>query len=471
MPQICCPFPISAYFSSYLARIRKKAVPSAGLEKNMRLRNKIEAVKAREIIDSRGNPTVEAMVVTTAGYVGRAKVPSGASTGAYEALELRDGDDSRFGGKGVLKAVENVNGVISREICGMGISVPAIDKRLLELDGTEDKSALGANAILAVSLAVARAGAASVRMPLYRYLGGVNAVRLPVPMMNVINGGAHAANNLDIQEFMIMPMGFDTYSDALRAGCEVYHALGKLLKSDGKSTGVGDEGGFAPDFTDEREAMSYLCRAIDFAGYDTERIKIALDVAATEWVDGDTYRLPKVGERLTAKELANRFDSLSKEYPVVSIEDPLGEDDFSGWFDITAKLGGRMMLVGDDLFVTNTKRLARGIKEKAANAVLVKPNQIGTLTETMELCRLARESGYGFIISHRSGETSDTTIADLAVALGGGFIKTGAPCRGERVAKYNRLLEIESELGEAAMFGNFSACCCETADMHNIFAK
>ena len=420
----------------------------------MRIRNKIETVKAREIIDSRGNPTVEAIVVTTAGYIGRASVPSGASTGAHEALELRDCDDTRFGGKGVLTAVSNINDIISREICGMGISVPGIDRRLIELDGTSDKSNLGANAILAVSLAVAKAGAASLRLPLYRYLGGINSNRLPVPMMNVINGGAHAANNLDIQEFMIMPVGFDTYSEALRAGCEVYHTLGRILRSEGKSTGVGDEGGFAPDFTDEREAMSYLIRAIDGAGYNTEKIKIALDVAATEWVNGDNYKLPKIGQTLTADELSNRFDSLSTEFPIISIEDPVGEDDFGGWRDITKKLGDRMMLVGDDLFVTNTKRLKRGISEKAANAVLVKPNQIGTLTETIDLCRLAQESGYNFIISHRSGETPDTTIADIAVALGGGFIKTGAPCRGERVAKYNRLLEIESELGSSAIFGD-----------------
>ncbi len=418
----------------------------------MRLKNKIEAVKAREIIDSRGNPTIEAVVVTSMGYMGRAEVPSGASTGAHEALELRDGDDDRFSGKGVLNAVDNVNGIISNELKGMGISVSAIDKRLLELDGTEDKSRLGANAILAVSLAAAKAGAASVRMPLYRYLGGTNAVRLPIPMMNVINGGAHAANNLDIQEFMIMPSGFESFSEALRAGCEVYHALGKILRSEGKSTGVGDEGGFAPDFTDEREAMSYLCRAIDRAGYDTDRIKIALDVAATEWIDKDCYKLPKMGERLTGPALIERFAELSGNFPVVSIEDPLGEDDFASWTEITKRLGDKMMLVGDDLFVTNTKRLAHGIKEKAANAVLVKPNQIGTLSETMALCRLARESGYKFIISHRSGETPDTTIADLSVALGGGFIKTGAPCRGERIAKYNRLLAIETELGDSAVF-------------------
>ena len=419
----------------------------------MRLRNRIESVRAREIIDSRGNPTIEAIVVTTAGYMGRAKVPSGASTGAHEALELRDGDDSRFGGKGVLQAVENINGTISRELSGMGISVGAIDRRLIELDGTEDKSGLGANAILAVSIAAARAGAASVRMPLYRYIGGISAVRLPVPMMNVLNGGAHASNNLDIQEFMIMPVGFSSYSEALRAGCEVYHALGKLLKSEGKSTGVGDEGGFAPDLVDEREAMHFLCRAIEWAGYTTEQVKIALDVAATEWVNGDCYKLPKVGMKLTSSQICERFDSLAGEFPIVSIEDPLGEDDFRGWSEITSKMGDRIMLVGDDLFVTNTKRLRMGIRENAANAVLVKPNQIGTLTETINLCRKAREHGYRYIISHRSGETGDTTIADIAVALGGGFIKTGAPCRAERTEKYNRLLEIEAELGDGAVYG------------------
>lgn len=420
----------------------------------MRLRNRIESIRAREVIDSRGNPTVEAIVVTTAGYAGRAKVPSGASTGAHEALELRDGDEMRFGGKGVLHAVENINDVICRELCGMPLSLTTVDRRLLELDGTEDKSNLGANALLAVSIAVARAGAASLRMPLYRYIGGVKANRLPVPMMNIINGGAHAANNLDIQEFMIMPMGFDSYKDALRAGCEVYHSLGRILRSEGKSTGVGDEGGYAPDFTDEREAMHYICRAIEWAGYNTEKIKIALDVAATEWVSGNEYKLPKVGMSLTSSKLCERFASLSKEFPVVSIEDPLGEDDFSGWTEITEMLGNKMMLVGDDLFVTNTSRLSKGISEKAANAVLVKPNQIGTLTETIELCSMAQRSGYKFILSHRSGETSDTTIADLAVALGGGYIKTGAPCRGERTAKYNRLLEIEDELGMNAVFSD-----------------
>ena len=423
----------------------------------MRLRNRIDTVKAREIIDSRGNPTIEAIVVTTAGYAGRAKVPSGASTGTHEALELRDMDDSRFGGKGVLGAVENVNGIINRELSGMPISVSSIDKRLLELDGTDDKSGLGANAILAVSLAAARAGAASVRMPLYRYLGGIGAVRLPIPMMNVINGGAHASNNLDIQEFMIMPMGFSSFSDALRAGCEVYHSLACLLRSEGKSTGVGDEGGFAPDFRDEREALSFLCRAIELAGYTTDQIKIALDVAATEWVKDGGYLLPKERKQLTSADIAEKFRTLSADYPIVSIEDPLGEDDFEGWKSITDSLGEKLMLVGDDLFVTNTERLQTGITKKAANAVLVKPNQIGTLSETMSLCRMARESGYKYIISHRSGETSDTTIADIAVALGGGFIKTGAPCRSERCEKYNRLLEIEGELGSAAVFSTSSA--------------
>lgn len=419
----------------------------------MRIRNRIEAVRGREIIDSRGNPTIEATVVTTAGYVGRAKVPSGASTGSHEALELRDGDDSRFGGKGVLRAVENINGTISRELCGMGMSVSAVDRRLIELDGTEDKSVLGANAILAVSLATARAGASSVRMPLYRYIGGIRACRLPVPMINVINGGAHASNDLDIQEFMLVPTGFPSYSEALRAGCEVYHALGGLLRAEGKSTGVGDEGGFAPNFSDEREALLYLCRAIELAGYDTDKIKIALDVAASEWLDGDMYRLPKAGDVLSSSEICSRIGTLAEEFPIISVEDPLGEDDFDGWHKMTEALGARVMLVGDDLFVTNTDRLRHGISVTAGNAVLVKPNQIGTLSETVALCRLAADAGYRFIISHRSGETSDTTVADLAVALGGGFIKAGAPCRSERVEKYNRLLEIEAELGDGALFG------------------
>jgi len=419
----------------------------------MKFRNKIEAVRAREVLDSRGFPTVEAVVVTSLGYVGRAKVPSGASTGAYEAHELRDGDDRRFGGKGVLNAVENINGVINREISGMRLNTAAIDHRLIELDGTENKTVLGANAILAVSLAAAKAGAASLRMPLYRYIGGTNANRMPVPMMNILNGGAHASNNLDVQEFMIMPFGFDSYSEALRAGCEVYHALGRLLRSENKSTGVGDEGGFAPDLMDEAEALGYLCRAIEYAGYTTDKIKIALDVAATEWVRGDIYRLPKCGEEHSSASLTEKFTLLAEKFPVASIEDPLGEDDFDGWRHITENLGNRIMLVGDDLFVTNVSRLREGIRKGAANSILIKPNQIGTLTETLDVCRLARDNGYSFILSHRSGETGDTTIADIAVALGGGFIKTGAPCRGERVEKYNRLLEIEGELGEFAVYG------------------
>lgn len=422
----------------------------------MKQRNRIEKITAREIIDSRGNPTVEAVVCTTHGFAGRAAVPSGASTGAHEAHELRDGDESRFNGRGVTEAVENINGVICRELSGMPLCQTAIDRAMISLDGTENKEDLGANAILAVSLAAARAGAASQRVPLYRYLGGVNASRLPVPMMNVINGGAHASNDLDVQEFMIMPIGFERYSDALRAGCEIYAALARILKADGKSTGVGDEGGFAPDLGSESEALDYLCRAITEAGYDTDRVKLALDAAASEWQSDGGYRLPKSGDRFTSSELCEKFAELSSRYPIISIEDPLGEDDFDGWHSMTERLGSKMMLVGDDLFVTNTGRLRRGISLGAANAILIKPNQIGTLTETLDVCRAARDNGYRFIISHRSGETSDSVISDIAVALGGGFIKAGAPCRGERVAKYNRLLEIESELGCSATYGAVS---------------
>lgn len=425
----------------------------------MKLRNKIEKITAREIIDSRGNPTVEAIVCTTHGFAGRAAVPSGASTGAHEAHELRDGDESRFGGRGVTEAVENINGVICRELSGMPLSQSAIDEAMISLDGTENKEDLGANAILAVSLAAARAGAASQRIPLYRYLGGVNAVRLPVPMMNVINGGAHASNDLDVQEFMIMPMGFERYSDALRAGCEIYATLAKILKADGKSTGVGDEGGFAPDLGSESEALDYLCRAISETGYSTDEVKLALDAAASEWQAGGGYKLPKSGDRFSSAELCAKFAELSEKYPIVSIEDPLGEDDFDGWHTMTEKLGSKTMLVGDDLFVTNTKRLCRGISLGAANAILIKPNQIGTLTETLNVCRMARDNGYRFIISHRSGETPDSFISDIAVALGGGFIKAGAPCRGERVAKYNRLLEIEAELGRGAEYGVRDLSC------------
>lgn len=419
----------------------------------MHIKNRIEKITAREIIDSRGNPTVEATVCTSHGYVGRASVPSGASRGAYEAHELRDGDKSRFGGKGTLAAVENINGAISRELCGMPLCQGMIDNAMTALDGSENKERLGANAILAVSLAAARAGAASKKMPLYRYIGGIDATRLPIPLMNVINGGAHASNNLDIQEFMVMPIGFNTFSDALRAGCEIYAELKRLIKSEGKSTGIGDEGGFAPDFESDEEALECLCRAISGAGYDTRRVRLALDVAASEWQSDGEYRLPKSGKKYTSEELCDKFEKLCDKYPISSIEDPLGEDDFDGWHTITEHFGDKVRLVGDDLFVTNTVRLKRGIEKGAANTILIKPNQIGTLTETLDVCRTARENGYGFIISHRSGETTDTTIADIAVALGGGFIKSGAPSRGERTCKYNRLLEIETELGRSARFG------------------
>ena len=416
------------------------------------MKNRIECIYAHEIIDSRGNPTVEAVVRTTSGATGSAASPSGASTGAYEAHELRDGDKMRFGGKGVLDAVSNVNKIIAPELRGRGLNYANADRRMLRLDSTANKSRLGANAILAVSLAVAKAGASSCGMPLYRYLGGMGAVRLPVPMMNIINGGAHAANNLDFQEFMIMPVGFGTFSEAIRAGCEVYHALASLLKEKGKSTGVGDEGGFAPDLSGEREALSFICDAIDKAGY-AGKIEIALDVAASEWQNGDGYFLPKSKQSFTSDDITDRIAALCSEYPITSVEDALGEDDFEGWKKLTAKLGPKIALVGDDLFVTNPERLRMGISENIANAVLVKPNQIGTLSETMEVIRIARESSYRAVISHRSGETGDTTIADIAVATNAGYIKTGAPCRGERVAKYNRLLSIEAELGARAVYG------------------
>jgi len=413
--------------------------------------NRIRCVTAREVLDSRGNPTVEAIVSLEDGSFGCAMVPSGASTGKYEAHELRDGDEKRYRGKGVLKAVENIRGTIAGELCGMKCVQSAVDTRLIHIDGTENKKRLGANAMLAVSIAAARAGAKYADMPLYRYIGGTSGTVLPVPMMNILNGGAHAANSLDIQEFMIMPMGFGTFGEALRAGVEVYHKLGDILKKDGHSTSVGDEGGFAPDVGVE-DALDYIVRAIGEAGYDTTKIKIALDAAASEWADGKNYRMPKSGNTYSTDELVDFFDNLSTKYPIVSIEDALGEDDHDGWRKMTEKLGGRLMLVGDDYFVTNPKKLKEGIENKCANAVLVKPNQIGTLSETIEVVRTAKAHGYKTILSHRSGETGDTTIADLAVALNTGFIKTGAPCRGERTEKYNRLLKIEWDLGGGATF-------------------
>ena len=363
----------------------------------MKKRNRIENVFAHEIIDSRGNPTVEAFVGTFSGECASASAPSGASTGSYEAHELRDGDRERYGGKGVLCAVENVNGAIASSLRGRSLNQAAIDRTLIRLDGTENKTSLGANATLAVSLAAAKAAALCQSQPLYRYLGGTEAVRLPIPMMNILNGGAHASNNLDIQEFMIMPTGFDSFSAALRAGCEIYHTLAQLLRADGKSTGVGDEGGFAPDLRDEREALRYITDAVEKAGY-SGRVEIALDVAASEWQKGNGYVLPKSGESLTSDEAIGRIEKLCGEFPITSVEDALGEDDSEGWIRLTERLGKKIALVGDDLFVTNPKRLLQGIRNGIANAVLVKPNQIGTLTETMEVIRIAHENSYRTVI-------------------------------------------------------------------------
>ena len=407
----------------------------------------IKKVTAREILDSRGNPTVEASVVLEDGTVGMASVPSGASTGSFEAHELRDGDEKRYLGRGVSAAVAGVGRTIAPALLGLcAAEQNEIDRLLLELDGTENKHKLGANATLAVSLAVARAAAAWYHLPLYRYLGGVKARVLPVPMMNILNGGAHAANNVDIQEFMILPVGAPSFAEALRWGSEIYHHLGRLLKKRGLATTVGDEGGFAPNLESDEEALALIMEAIHAAGYDEKRVKLALDVAAAEWQTEGGYKQPKRGTAMTGTELIEKWADLTTRYPIISIEDGLGEDDFAGVSALTARIGSRVMLVGDDLFVTNEKRLARGIRENAANAILIKPNQIGTLSETLRVIDLAGGAGYRHILSHRSGETEDTTIADLAVATGAPFIKSGAPCRSDRVAKYNRLLRIESAL-------------------------
>lgn len=407
---------------------------------------KIRNITAREILDSRGNPTVEAALTLTDGTTASASVPSGASTGKFEALEMRDRERGRYGGKGVLRALENINTMIRAALVGHTPYYPEVDRILRETDGTDSKSKLGANATLAVSLAAAKASAASLGLPLYRYLGGTFGVRLPVPMMNILNGGAHASNNLDVQEFMIVPLGFDSFADALRAGVEIYHALGANLKKAGKSTTVGDEGGYAPDLADEKEAIERILEAITAAGYDTQRVRIALDAAASEWWAKDRYRMPKKGRVLTGEELTAMWEEWCAQYPILSIEDGVGETDESGWALLTRTLGDRVMLVGDDYFVTNPARLRAGIRAGTANAVLVKPNQIGTLSETFEVIRTAQEAGYKTILSHRSGDTGDTAIADIAVAVNAGFIKTGAPCRYERVAKYNRLLRVETEL-------------------------
>jgi enolase len=417
----------------------------------------IEGIVAREILDSRGNPTVEVEVGLDDGTVARAAVPSGASTGAFEAIELRDGDTDRYQGKGVEKAVANIEDRIVDQLIGYEASEQRlIDQRMLDIDGTADKSGLGANAILGVSLAVAKAAASSSGLSLFRYLGGPNAHLLPVPMMNIVNGGAHADSNVDIQEFMIAPIGAPTFREAVRAGAEVYHALKSVLKKKGLATGLGDEGGFAPDLPSNAAALDLIAEAVEKAGYRLgPDIVFALDVAATEFYSDGTYTFE--GASKTAEEMTDYYHKLIDAYPIVSIEDPLAEDDWSGWATLTASIGDRIQIVGDDLFVTNPQRIARGIAEKSANAVLVKVNQIGSLTETFEAVDLAHRANFRCMMSHRSGETEDTTIADLAVAMGCGQIKTGAPARSERVAKYNQLLRIEEELADAARYAGVGA--------------
>ncbi|MDR1039083.1 MAG: phosphopyruvate hydratase [Deltaproteobacteria bacterium] len=416
----------------------------------------IQDVLAREILDSRGNPTVEVDVWLKDGYLGRAAVPSGASTGSHEALELRDKDPKRYGGKGVLTAVKNVNDVIAPAIVGRdALSQGGIDRLMIELDGTPDKSKLGANALLGVSMAVARAAAASAGLPLYRYLGGAGAFELPRPMMNVVNGGAHASNNLDFQEFMIMPLFGDTFAEALRCGAEVFHALKAILSKDGQSTAVGDEGGFAPDFKDNQAALDYLVKAVEAAGYKAGKdVVFCLDVAASEFYDAKKkqYVFKKSDKSShSAQELTKVYEGWLGKYPIKSIEDGLAEDDWDGWAHLTSELRGKAQLVGDDIFVTNLKRLEKGIDTGVANSILIKVNQIGTVTETLECIARAHKAGYTAVVSHRSGETEDTFIADLAVAAGTGQIKTGSLSRSERICKYNRLLQIEEELGAAAV--------------------
>ena len=421
----------------------------------------IEKVIGREILDSRGNPTVEAEITLTDGTVARGTAPSGASTGEFEALELRDGDKSRYLGKGVSKAVNNINTVINDAIKGLNASdIYAVDGAMLKADGTKDKSNLGANAILAVSIATARAAATAMDIPLYRFLGGISGNRLPVPMMNILNGGAHAANTVDVQEFMIMPVGAPSFKEALRWCAEVFHALATLLKSKGLATSVGDEGGFAPDLASDEEAIQYILEAVKNAGYEPGKdFMIAMDAASSEW-EGEKkgeYILPKAGTKFTSAELIEHWKKLVEKYPIVSIEDALDEEDWEGWKLLTAEIGNKVQLVGDDLFVTNTERLKKGIDNKCGNSILIKLNQIGSVSETLEAIKMAHKAGYTAISSHRSGETADTTIADLAVALNTCQIKTGAPSRSERVAKYNQLLRIEEELGESAVYPGISA--------------
>lgn len=421
----------------------------------------IEKVVGREILDSRGNPTVEAEVTLIDGTVSRGTAPSGASTGEFEALELRDGDKSRYLGKGVSKAVENINTVINDTITGMDASdIYAVDKAMIEADGTKDKSNLGANAILAVSIATARAAATALDIPLYRFLGGISGNRLPVPMMNILNGGAHAANTVDVQEFMIMPVGAPSFKECLRWCAEVFHALAALLKSKGLATSVGDEGGFAPDLASDEEAIQYILEAVKNAGYEPGKdFMIAMDAASSEWKGSKKgeYVLPKAGTKFTSAELIEHWKQLVEKYPIISIEDALDEEDWEGWQQLTNELGDKVQLVGDDLFVTNTERLAKGIELGCGNSILIKLNQIGSVSETLEAIKMAHKAGYTAISSHRSGETADTTIADLAVALNTCQIKTGAPSRSERVAKYNQLLRIEEELGNSAVYPQMKA--------------
>ena len=416
----------------------------------------IELVYAREVLDSRGNPTVEVEVVLESGSVGRAIVPSGASTGAFEAAELRDGDKGRYLGKGVEKAVANVNEIIAPELEGMdAFDQPAIDTLMIELDGTHNKGKLGANAILGVSMAVARAAAEELGLPLFQYIGGVNAKQLPVPMMNILNGGEHADNSVDVQEFMILPVGAKSFKEGLRMGAEVFHSLKKVLSERGLACGVGDEGGFAPNLGSNREALELIVEAIEKAGYKPgDDVRLGLDVAATEMYDKETklYDLKHEGKKLTAEQMVDLYEEWVNNFPIVTIEDGLDEEDWDGWKILTDRLGKKVQLVGDDLFVTNTERLERGIEAGVANSILIKVNQIGTITETLDAIEMAKRAGYTAVISHRSGETEDTTIADLAVAVNAGQIKTGAPSRTDRVAKYNQLLRIEEMVGEQARY-------------------
>ena len=421
----------------------------------------ITKVVGREILDSRGNPTVEAEVTLADGTVAKGTAPSGASTGEFEALELRDGDKSRYLGKGVLKAVENINTIIQDTVKGLDASdIYAVDKAMITADGTKDKSKLGANAILAVSIATSRAAATSLGVPLYKFLGGISGNRLPVPMMNILNGGAHAANTVDVQEFMIMPVGATSFREALRWCAEVFHALASLLKSKGLATSVGDEGGFAPNLASDEEAIQYILQAIENAGYEPKKdFMIAMDAASSEWKGEKRgeYVLPKSGQKFTSRELIDHWKNLIEKYPIVSIEDALDEEDWEGWQVLTKELGDKVQLVGDDLFVTNTERLSKGIEMGCGNSILIKLNQIGSVSETLEAIKMAHKAGYTAISSHRSGETADTTIADLAVALNTCQIKTGAPSRSERVAKYNQLLRIEEELGDSAVYPQMKA--------------